>query len=159
GEIIAERHLPQLVNLVNESNEKDGIRIALEIRPGTDPELIMAYLYRHTALQESFAYNMTCLVPGSDGKLRPERLGLKELLRYFVDFRFTTVRRRFEFDLEQLRRRIHILEGFRVVFNALDKAIKIIRESEGKADAAAKLMRAFKLDEIQTEAILEAQLY
>jgi DNA gyrase subunit A len=159
GEIIAARQLPQLVNLVNESNEKDGIRIVLEIKPGTDPELVMAYLYKHTALQESFAYNITCLVPGSDGKLRPEKLGLKELLRYFVDFRFATVRRRFEFDLEQLRRRIHILEGFRIVFNALDKAIKIIRESEGKADAAVKLIRAFKLHEIQTEAILEAQLY
>ena len=143
GEIIAARQLPQLVNLVNESNEKDGIRIVLEIKPGTDPELVMAYLYKHTALQESFAYNMTCLVPGSDGKLRPEKLGLKELLRYFVDFRFATVRRRFEFDLEQLRRRIHILEGFRIIFNALDKAIRLIRESEGKADATVKLIKAF----------------
>ena len=159
GEIIAARQLPQLVNLVNESNEKDGIRIVLEIKPGTDPELVMAYLYKHTALQESFAYNMTCLVPGSDGKLRPEKLGLKELLRYFVDFRFATVRRRFEFDLEQLRRRIHILEGFRIIFNALDKAIRLIRESEGKADATVKLIKAFKLDEAQAEAILDAQLY
>jgi DNA gyrase subunit A len=159
GEIIAARSLPQLVNLVNESNEKEGIRIALEIKPGTDPDLVMAYLYKHTALQESFAYNLTCLVPGSDGKLRPERLGLKEMLRHFVDFRFATVRRRFEYDLEQLRRRIHILQGFRIVFNALDKAIRLIRESAGKAEAAEKLRKAFKLDEIQADAILDAQLY
>jgi DNA gyrase subunit A len=86
-------------------------------------------------------------------------LGLKEMLRYFLDFRFDTVRRRFEYELEQLRARIHILQGFRIIFNALDKAIRIIRDSEGKPDAAQKLMRAFDLDEIQTDAILEAQLY
>ncbi len=163
GEIIASRKLPQLINLVNESNEKEGLRIALEMKPGSDPNLVMAYLYRHTQLQDNFAYNLTCLVPVADeeGKerTRPERLGLKAILRYFLDFRLATVRRRFEYELEQLRRRIHILEGFRIIFNALDKAIKIIRESDGKADAAERLMKAFKLDEEQTAAILDAQLY
>src|SRR5207253_2302264 len=106
-----------------------------------------------------FPYKLTCLVPETDGKLRPERLGLKEMLRYFLDFRFATVKRRFEYELEQLRQRIHILEGFRIIFNALDRAIKLIRESDGKADAADKLMKAFKLDEIQADAILDAQLY
>jgi DNA gyrase subunit A len=159
GEIIASRKLPQVTNLVNESNAKEGIRIVLEIRPDADPEAVMAYLYKHTALAQNFAYNMTCLVPGPDGQPLPERLGLKEILRYFLDFRLETVRRRFAFELEQLRKRIHILEGFRIIFNALDKAIKLIRESQGKPDAAVKLMKAFKLDEIQTEAILDAQLY
>jgi DNA gyrase subunit A len=159
GEIIAARKLPQLLNLVNESNEKDGIRVVLEVKPGTDPNLVMAYLYKHTALQENFAYNLTCLVPGPDGKLRPERLGLKALLRHFIDFRFATVRRRFEYELEQLRRRIHILEGFRTLFHALDKAIRLIRESAGKPEAADKLRKAFRLDEAQANAILDAQLY
>src|SRR5205807_5441961 len=159
GEIIAARKLPQLLNLVNESNEKEGLRIVLEIKPDTDPELVMSYLYKHTALQETFPFNMTCLVPGADGKLRPERLGLKDILRYFLDFRFATVKRRFEYELEQLRQRLHILEGLRIIFNALDKAIKLIRESEGKADAAEKLMKAFKLDQLQADAILDAQLY
>jgi DNA gyrase subunit A len=159
GEIIAERRLPQLTNLVNESNEKDGIRIVLEMKADAEPEVVMAYLYKHTALQENFAYNMTCLVPGPEAQPHPERLGLKEILRHFLDFRFATVRRRFEFELEQLRRRIHILEGFRIVFNALDRAIKLIRESDGKPDAAEKLMKAFKLDAVQAEAILDAQLY
>jgi DNA gyrase subunit A len=159
GDIIATRKLPQLVNLVNESNSKEGIRIVLEMKPGTDSELVMAYLYKHTALQENFAYNLTCLTPGPDGQPQPARLGLKEILRYFLDFRLATVRRRFEFELEQLKKRIHILEGFRIVFNALDKAIRLIRESDGKPDAAAKLMKAFKLDEAQVEAILDAQLY
>jgi DNA gyrase subunit A len=163
GEIITSRKLPQLLNLVNESNEKDGLRIALEMKAGSDPNLIMAYLYKHTALQDNFAYNMTCLVPVTDeeGKerTRPERLGLKAMLRYFLDFRLATVRRRFEYELEQLRRRIHILEGFRIIFNALDKAIKMIRESDGKADASQRLIATFKLDEEQAAAILEVQLY
>ncbi|MGH7221977.1 MAG: DNA gyrase/topoisomerase IV subunit A [Gemmataceae bacterium] len=163
GEIIANRKLPQLLNLVNESNEKDGLRIALEMKPGSDANLIMAYLYKHTALQDNFSYNMTCLVPVTDeeGKerTRPERLGLKAILRHFLDFRLATVRRRFEYELEQLRRRIHILEGFRIIFNALDKAIKIIRDSDGKADASERLIAAFKLDEEQAAAILEVQLY
>jgi DNA gyrase subunit A len=159
GEIIAARKLPQLTNLVNESNEKEGIRIVLEMKGEDDPELVMAYLYKHTALQENFAFNMTCLVPGSDGQPQPERLGLKAILRYFLDFRFATVKRRFEYELEQLRRRIHILEGFRIIFNALDKAIRLIRDSEGKPDAAARLIKTFKLDEEQAEAILDAQLY
>jgi DNA gyrase subunit A len=76
-----------------------------------------------------------------------------------VDFRLVTVRRRFEYDLEILRRRIHILEGFRIIFNALDEAIKLIRESTGKADASAKLIKAFKIDETQAAAVLESQLY
>jgi DNA gyrase subunit A len=163
GEIIATRKLPQLLNLVNESNEKDGLRIALEMKPGTDPNLVMAYLYKHTALQDNFSYNLTCLVPVTDeeGKerTRPERLGLKAILRHFLDFRLATVRRRFEYELEQLRRRIHLLEGFRIIFNALDKAIKIIRDSDGKADASQRLIAAFKLDEEQAAAILEVQLY
>lgn len=158
GEIIASRALPQLVNLVNESNEKEGIRIVLEIKPDADAEVVMAYLYKHTALQENFAYNMTCLVPG-EAALVPERIGLKEMLRYFLDFRFETVKRRFEFLLEQLKSRIHILDGFRIIFNDLDKALKLIRESQGKQDAAEKLMKAFKLDDVQADAILEMLLY
>ena len=102
---------------------------------------------------------MTCLVPGDDGKLQPRAAGPQGDAAHFLDFRFETVRKRFEFELEQLRKRIHILEGFRIIFDALDQAIRMIRESQGKADAAEKLMKAFKLDEIQTDAILDAQLY
>jgi DNA gyrase subunit A len=159
GQIVESRKLPQLLALSHESNEKEGMRIVLEIKVDEDPELVMAYLYKHTQLQETFSYNLTCLVPSEDGTARPEKLGLKEILRHFLDFRFATVRRRFEYELEQLRKRIHILHGFKIIFNALDKAIKLIRESDGKPDAAEKLMKAFKLDEPQTEAILDAQLY
>src|SRR5262249_29353267 len=171
GQIIESRKLPQLVGLSNESNEKEGLRVALEIKSGADPNLIMAYLYKHTQLQENISFNMNCLVPMRDDegefvrdpsgqvRLRPERLGLKAILRQFLDFRLETVRRRVHLELEQLRKRIHVLEGFRIVFDALDRALRIIRESKGKAEAAAELMRVFKLDEVQAEAVLDVQLY
>jgi DNA gyrase subunit A len=159
GTIINERKLPGVVALTNETNKKDGFRITIDLKPETDSEMVMAYLFRHTDLQTNYSFNMTCLVPGKDGTVQPERLGLKEMLRHFLDFRRATVKRRFEYDLAVLKRRIHILEGFKIIFNALDKAIKLIRESDGKADAAQKLMKAFDLDDEQTNAILEVQLY
>lgn len=161
GEFIEDKKLPQALGISNESNDKDGMRIAIELRPGAEAELVMAYLYKHTELQRTFSYNTTCLVPTADGKTMVPRdgLSLKDLLQHFLDFRLATVRRRFEYHLRQLRRRIHILEGFAIIFDALDKAIRIIRNSEGKADAATKLMAAFDLDEEQTNAILESQLY
>jgi DNA gyrase subunit A len=161
GQIIEERKLPQVLGLANESNEKEGMRIVLETKVGTDPQLVMAYLYKHTELQKNYSYNMTALVPADDGKtmVPQDGLSLKDILRHFLDFRFATVKRRFEYQLRQLRRRIHILEGFATIFNALDRAIKIIRESTGKPDAAEKLKAAFKLDDEQVTAILDAQLY
>lgn len=171
GRLIAERKLPQVLNIVNESSAKEGIRVVLELRGDADPEQVMAYLYKHTALQESFAYNMTCLVPVNVGvaggdmpgptvtALRPRRLSLLEMLRYFLDFRLETVRRRFQYQLDQLRQRIHILEGFRVIFQDLDRVIRIIRSSQNREDAATKLMRQFPLDQAQVNAILELLLY
>jgi DNA gyrase subunit A len=161
GQIIEERKLPQVLGLANESNEKEGMRIALEMKAGTDPQLVMAYLYKHTELQKTYSYNMTALVPAGDGTtmVPQDGLSLKDILRHFLDFRYATVRRRFEYQLRQLRRRIHILEGFATIFNALDRAIKIIRESSGKPDAAEKLKAVFKLDDEQVIAILDAPLY
>ena len=161
GEFIENKKLPQLVGLSNESNDKEGMRTVLEIKPGTDPNLVMAYLFKHTELQRTVSYNVTALIPTADGKsLRPQDgLSLKELLRHFLDFRLATVRRRFEYHLRVLQRRIHILEGFEIIFDALDKAIKIIRTSGGKADAADKLKKEFALDDEQTTAILDSQLY
>ena len=123
----------------------------VEVKPDTDPNLVMAYLYKHTELQKTISYNVTALVPGPDEStmVPKDGLSLKDLLRHFLDFRLATVRKRFEYQLRQLKRRIHILEGFKVIFNALDRAIKIIRESNGKPDAADKLKLAFKLDDEQ----------
>jgi DNA gyrase subunit A len=159
GEHIQSRKLPQAMDVNNESNEKEGLRITIDIKEDCDANLVMAYLYKHTAMEQNFAVNMTCLVPDEAGMMKPERLSLKEILRYFLDFRLETVRKRFEYELDVLKKRIHILKGFKIIFDALDKAIKLIRESEGRADAAVKLMKAFDLDQIQTDAILDAQLY
>ncbi len=159
GNVVNSKKLPQLLNVTDETDNKQGLRIVLKLKPGADPNAVMAYLYKHTALEQNFNYNSTCLVPDEHGTLIPARPALADMLRHFLTFRFATVRRRFEFQLKQIERRIHILEGFEIVFNDLDKALKIIRNSSGKRDAADKLMKAFPLDEEQTMAILELQLY
>ena len=116
---------------------------------------------KNTPLQVNISFNMTCLVPTSNPDVgAPERLGLLEILRHFLIFRHEVVTRRLEHELAVLSRRLHILEGFALVFDALDEIIAIIRKSEGKADAAKKIMAKFKqLDAEQTEAILELKLY
>jgi DNA gyrase subunit A len=120
----------------------------------------MSYLFKHTPLETSFFVNLTALVPTENKEIAaPVRLDLKAMLREFLDFREETVRRRFEFELAELERRIHILEGFRTIFDALDECIRIIRKSEGKADAAEKIMKRFGLSDLQTDAILELKLY
>ncbi len=159
GEIRDSRKLPQLVDVADESSDKLGMRIVIEIKPGSDPNAVMAYLYKHTRLEDNFAYNATCLCPDEHGVLAPKRCRLDELLRYFLDFRFATVKKRFEYQLAQLERRIHILRGFAIVFDGLDKAIKLIRASSGKSDAVEKLVKAFPLDEEQATAVVELQLY
>ena len=161
GAIIEAKKLPQALSVTNESNDEEGMRIVIELKAGTDPNLVMAYLYKHTNLQKTISYNVTALIPTPDGKSMVPKNGLsfKEILRHFLDFRFETVKRRLEYELRLLQKRIHILEGFRIIFDDLDKAIKIIRNSSGKADAAEKLIDAFDLDEEQTAAILESQLY
>ncbi len=159
GDMIAENKLPQLIDVADETDDENGLRVVLEIKPGSDPEAVFAYLYKHTNLEQNFAMNLTSLIPDEQGNIVPARLSLVEMIRYFLDFRFLTIKRRFQFLLEQLEKRIHILEGFEIIFNGLDKALKIIRRSSGKKDAAEKLMKAFPLDSIQTDAILEMQLY
>jgi DNA gyrase subunit A len=89
----------------------------------------------------------------------PERLDLKAMLQHFLDFRFEVVTKRHEFELAQVKKRLHVLEGFEKVYDALDEMIRIIRKSDGKQDAAAKLMKRFELDAEQVDAILELKLY
>jgi len=170
--VILERKLPYLLDIRDESTT--DVRIVLEIKKDADPAMVMAYLYKHTPLQSNFNMNLTCLVPAAylagsgeagdaapapGGPPQPRRLGIKEVLGYFLDFRYEVTCRRFEHELAQLKKRIHLLLGFVIIFDALDEVIRIIRASEGKADAAAKLIKRFGLDEEQTEAILELKLY
>ncbi len=160
GAVVQSRKLPQLLDVHDETDEKHGLRIVLELKPGADHDAVLAYLYKHTALEQNFAYNATCLVPDETGALIPARCNLADMLRHFLTFRLETVRTRTGYQLRQLENRLHILEGFAILFNDLDRALKIIRNSSGKRDACDKLMKAFPLlDEPQTMAILEIQLY
>jgi DNA gyrase subunit A len=158
AEVVLSRKLPQLLDVKDLSTE--DVRIALEMKKDADEKMIMAYLFKHTPLQINFAVNLTCLVPTENPELgRPERLDLKQILWHFLHFRLEVVTRRLEHELAALRKRIHILEGFEKVFDALDEIIRIIRKSDGKADAAEKVMKRFELDADQTDAILELKIY
>jgi DNA gyrase subunit A len=120
----------------------------------------MAYLFKHTPLQSNFIVNLTCLIPTENAEVgRPERLDLKAILWHFLHFRLEVVTNRLEHELAALRRRIHILEGFEKIFDALDEILRLIRKSDGKADAAAQIMKRFALDDEQADAILELKLY
>ena len=148
----------------------DDIRIDLILKKDADPDKVLAYLYKNTQLQTNFNVNLTCLVPTENPDVgRPERLGLKEALWYFLQFRLEVITRRLQNELNALERRIHILRGFVTIFDVLDEVIRIIRRSDGKADAAQKIMKRFPikegrgkqtgLDAEQTDAILELKLY
>jgi DNA gyrase subunit A len=158
ADIVISRKLPQLLDVRDLST--DDVRIAVEMKKDADEKMIMAYLFKHTPLQISFAVNLTCLIPTENPELgRPERLDLKQILWHFLHFRLDVVTRRLEHELAALRRRVHILDGFEQVFDALDDIIRVIRQSDGKADAAEKIMKRFGLDADQTDAILELKIY
>jgi DNA gyrase subunit A len=157
-EVAESRKMPHLVWPRDLST--DDVRIELELKPSADEHLVMAYLFKHTSLQTTFAVNLTCLVPTENPEVgRPERLDLKQMLWHFLHFRLDVVTSRLEHELAQLRKRIHILEGFEKIFDALDEIIRIIRKSDGKPDAAEKIVKRFALDEEQADAILELKLY
>ena len=158
GDLIRDSKVPQLTDVRDEST--DDIRIVCELKRSAVDTVAMAYLYKHTNLQTNFHVNMTVLLPTSNPEVgAPAQVGLVTILRHFLDFRFDVVTRRFEFDLARLERRIHILEGFAILFEALDEAIKLIRASDGRKDAAKRLRKRFPLDELQTDAILDLKLY
>lgn len=155
---IVRAKVPQLVDIRDEST--DEVRIVLELKRGASAEAAMAYLYKHTNLKTRFHVNLTCLVPTDNPEVAaPQKVDLLTVLQHFLAFRMEVVVRRLTYDLEQLERRIHILRGFEIIFDALDEAIKIIRSSSNKKDSAQRLMHRFRLDDIQTEAILETKLY
>jgi DNA gyrase subunit A len=158
ADVALSRKLPPLVDVKDLST--DDVRIALELKKDSDEKMVMAYLFKHTPLQTSFIVNLTCLIPTENPEVgRPERLDLHAILWHFLHFRLDVVTKRLEHELESLRRRVHILEGFEKVFDALDEILKIVRKSEGKADAAQQIISKFALDAEQTDAILELKIY
>jgi DNA gyrase subunit A len=155
---IVSRKLPLAVDVRDEST--DDVRVVVELKPEASADAVMAYLFKHTNLQMNFNVNLTALVPTGRASVgQPARLTLLELCRHFLDFRREVVRRRLTHELSELRQRLHILEGFLKLFDGVDKAIKIIRGAESRPDAQRSLMKAFDLDEVQADAILDTRLY
>jgi len=156
--LIIERKVPQLIDVRDEST--DIVRVVLELAPEANAELAMAYLFRHTPLESNFPINLTALVPINDqGSCRPELLSLKAILEHFLKFREQVTRKALEFERRKLEERIHILEGLMLIFDALDEALKIVRKSDGRSDAAQKLQTRFKLSEIQAFAVVDMRIY
>jgi len=158
ADVALSRKLPPLVDVKDLST--DDVRIALELKRDADEKMVMAFLFKHTPLQTSFVVNLTCLIPTENAEVgRPERLDLHSMLWHFLHFRLDVVTRRLEHELAAIKKRVHILEGFEKVFDALDDILKIVRKSEGKADAAQQIITRFDLDAEQTDAILELKIY
>jgi DNA gyrase subunit A len=151
--LMEERKLPQVSAVRDESTHE--VRVVLELKAETSVELVTAYLFKHTDLESTFPINFTALKPN----MEPERLSLKEIMRYFLDFRHEITTKRLNYDLRLLKARLHILHAFEVLYDDLDTAIKMIRKAKSREDAAEKLKKHFKLDDEQVKAILDMQLY
>ncbi len=155
--LIIERKIPQVSDIRDESTDK--VRVVLELAMGADPEVAMAYLLKNTSLESGFPVNLTVLVPVSENVSKPERLSLSQCLQHFLDFREEVVKKRLLFERRKLAERIHILEGFVKIYDALDEVLKIVRKSEGRSDAAEKLIKRFKLSEVQAFAVVDMRIY
>src|SRR5512147_94563 len=152
ADLAREGYLEGLSDLRDES-DRHGMRIVLELSKNADPELILRDLYKRTPMQTTFSINLLALVDGE-----PRTLTLKQALRVYVEHRLTVIKRRAEFDLEKARQRAHILEGYLVALKNLDEVINIIRSASDVDVARGKLMKRFKLSELQATAILDMQL-
>jgi DNA gyrase/topoisomerase IV subunit A len=154
AQLIKDKKLPYVFDVRDESTAE--IRIVLELRGAeVRPESVMAFLYKHTDLQINFPVNFIAITPQGV----PERLGLDRIIRYFLEFRYEKITQRLEHRLAILQKRIHVLEGFRLLFTDLDRALKIIRSARSRQEAAQGLKDAFALDDEQTDAILDMRLY
>lgn len=139
---------------VRDESDRNGLRIAIDLRKETNSDLVLNYLYKNTDLQVSYNYNVVAIV-----NKRPMQLGLAEMLDAFIAHRKDVVTRRCRFDLDKMEQRCHILEGLIKAISILDEIIALIRSSKGKADSKAKLIEKYSFTEAQAEAIVTLQLY
>ena len=152
AELVREGHLEGIADLRDES-DRQGLRIVIELTKNVEPEKVLADLYKRTPMQTTFSINLLALVDGE-----PRLLTLKQALRVYLDHRLTVIKRRAEFDLEKARARAHILEGLMVALKHLDEIIALIKASPDVETARARLMKRYKLTELQANAILDMQL-
>ncbi|MBP6045720.1 MAG: DNA gyrase subunit A [Ferruginibacter sp.] len=153
GELITEKILDGASDVNNESNNKEGTRIVIELRRDAVAQVVVNQLYKHSDLQTSFGINNVALVKG-----RPKILNLRDLISEFVDFRHEVVVRRTKYDLRKAEERAHILEGYIIALDNLDAVIKLIRESATPDIAKDGLVTNFGMSEIQAKAVLELRL-
>jgi DNA gyrase subunit A len=152
AELVRDGHLEGITDLRDES-DRQGLRIVIELTKNVDPEKVLADLYKRTPMQSAFSINLLALVDNE-----PRLLNLKQALRVYLDHRLTVIKRRAEFDLQKARARAHILEGLMVALKHLDEIIALIKGSPDVETARTRLMKRYKLSELQANAILELQL-
>lgn len=153
AELVKDKKLNGISDLRDES-ARGRVRVVVELKKDAYPKKLLNQLYKLTALQTSFNYNMLALVDG----VQPRILGLQEMLQYFISHRQQVVRRRTEYELRKARERAHILEGYEIALDHIDEVIKTIRASKTQDEAEKALISKFKLSEIQAKAILAMQL-
>ena len=132
---------------------KNGIKITITLKRDANPQVVLNNLYKHTPLQTTFGIIFLMLDKGV-----PRTLGLKDIVSKYVDYQQEVIIRRTQFELDKAEKRVHILEGYKIVFDNIDEVIKIIKESKADGDAKSKLMERFGLTEAQTDNILEMKL-
>ena len=132
---------------------KDGIKITITLKKDANPQVVLNNLYKHTAFQTTFGIIFLML-----DKQTPRTLGLKDIISKYVDYQQEVIIRRTQFELDKAEKRVHILEGYQIVFDNIDEVIKIIKESKADGEAKLKLMERFGLTEVQTDNILEMKL-
>ena len=152
AELVKAKRVEGITALRDESDRR-GMKIVIEYRRDANPQLLLNQLYRYTQLQDTCAINMLMLVNGE-----PKVLGLKEILRYYIEYQEQIIRRRTVFELDRAKKRAHILEGLKIAILNIDEVIRIIRASKSIPDAKEALMASFGLDDVQAQAIVEMQL-
>jgi len=143
-----------IISDLRDESARGKVRVVIELRKDSYPKKILNQLFKMTALQTSFHYNMLALING----IQPRILGLQEILSEFIKHRQVVVRRRTEFELKAAKARAHILEGYKIALDRIDEVIKLIRASKTSEEAQAGLIEKFALSEIQAQAILAMQL-
>ncbi len=131
----------------------DGLKITIDLKRGTDPDKLMQKLFKLTTLEDSFACNFNVLIGGV-----PRVLGVRELLEEWTAFRVECVRRRTYYDLQKKREKLHLLQGLELILLDIDKAVRIVRETEEEAEVVPNLMIGFGIDETQAEYVAEIKL-
>ncbi len=138
---------------VRDETDLSGLKLAIDLKRGIDPDKLMAKLYRSTPLEDTYSCNFNILVGGA-----PQVMGVYEILEEWTAFRFECLRRRTVFDLQKKKDKLHLLKGLGMILLDIDKAIEIVRETEEEAEVVPNLMIGFGIDEVQAEYVAEIKL-